>query len=46
MRLLDSHLSFCKNRDIYGGDSETKVEHVFLVGIKERKEKIYILQKK
>ena len=38
------HLSFCKNRDFYGGDSEKKVVHFFLVRVKERKE-IYILQK-
>ena len=30
------HLSFCKNRDVYGGDSEKKNGACFFVGVKER----------
>ena len=37
------HLSFCENRDFYGGDSEKEWD-MFFVGVNERKE-IYILQK-
>ena len=40
-----SHLSFCKKRNVFGGDSKKKKKwSMFFCGVKERKE-IYILQK-